>query len=157
MFPVNNMQIPTRRVPFCPASPNSPISSTNTTETASPGAAAELPKFVPTETRASVHRGRPKMEIGLPQVDLPSALQSNDHARIVAALRGPNVNINQQDQHGKTALMFAAENGNAAAIGALLQFKATVNLKDLQGHTALSWAAQSGQAEAVKILLRSGA
>ncbi|MDH5694206.1 MAG: ankyrin repeat domain-containing protein, partial [Gammaproteobacteria bacterium] len=50
------------------------------------------------------------------------------------------VEINQQDNEGRTALMVAAAYGRTKAVESLLNNKAEVNRKDKQGRSAVSWA-----------------
>ena len=61
------------------------------------------------------------------------------------------------DKHGKTALMYAAEKGDAAIVQVMLLgiFKVTtayVNLVDSDGRTALKIAEQKGYKEIVDLL-----
>jgi hypothetical protein len=48
-----------------------------------------------------------------------------------------SIDIDTQDIHGKTALMYACENLNFSSVQALLKFKPNVNMRDINGRTAL--------------------
>src|SRR5437667_276010 len=57
-----------------------------------------------------------------------------------------------KDLHGRTPLLFAAENGHQEVVGQLLS-EAGVDLKDNNGRTPLSFAAENGHQEFVGLLL----
>jgi len=66
--------------------------------------------------------------------------------------------INHPDEDGRTALMYAARNGDTLAVKALLRNGASVNLADDEEETALMKAAASSCTEAtVSALLGAGA
>ena len=66
--------------------------------------------------------------------------------------------VNHQDDHGATALMYAARNGDTEAVNALLRNGASVNLAENDGETALMKAAASScKEETVRALLSAGA
>ena len=66
--------------------------------------------------------------------------------------------VNHQDDGGRTALMYAARNGDTHAANALLRNGALVNLADNDGETALmKAAAYSCNEETVRALLSAGA
>ena len=56
---------------------------------------------------------------------------------------GVKVNINQQNNLGRTALHVAAKNNNKVLVHALLNRQADVNLRDIRNNTALMYAAES--------------
>ena len=58
---------------------------------------------------------------------------------------------------GKTALMRAAEAGDAESVQRLIDAGANVNATDMSGRTALMWAALGGHAGVVRLLLYAGA
>ena len=58
---------------------------------------------------------------------------------------------------GKTALMRAAEAGDADSVQRLIDAGANVNATDMSGRTALMWAALGGHVGAVRLLLYAGA
>jgi ankyrin repeat protein len=65
--------------------------------------------------------------------------------------------VNAQDEHGFTALMYAAGKGNVYCVKVLIGCHANVNAKDNDGRTALMLAASAGKAESVQDLIAAGA
>jgi ankyrin repeat protein len=66
--------------------------------------------------------------------------------------------VNLRNNEGRTALMYAATNGDAPAVNALLRSGASVNIADNNGETAVIKAAtNSCNEETVKALLSAGA
>lgn len=97
--------------------------------------------------------------------ELINAAISRDIAKVNKLLTpGPNgilqVNVNQADNHGRTALYWAACLGHDEVVKALLALKDSrgnllvdVNKADNYGQAALYWAAGNGRTEVVKLLL----
>ena len=78
--------------------------------------------------------------------------------QLVELLIAKRAEVNHRESHGRTALMYAAENGDAPAVNALLRNGALVNLADNNGETALMKAAASSCIEeTVRALLNAGA
>ena len=67
------------------------------------------------------------------------------------------ININAPDDKGKTALMIAAENGEAQTVQLLLDSGANHTLRAKDGQTALMFASFEGKLPAVDALLKAGA
>jgi len=67
------------------------------------------------------------------------------------------VNVNNRDQEGRTALMYAAFNGHDKIIETLLKYETDLNLRDNNGRTALMFAASGSSPNSVKLLLENGA
>ena len=65
--------------------------------------------------------------------------------------------INAKDQHGQTALMYAALQDNAAMIGALFNCGAKLNEKNKEGKTAVELAVENKQHAAIDALRQCGA
>jgi hypothetical protein len=64
------------------------------------------------------------------------------------------VDINSEDNNGRTALSWAAENGDEATVKLLLDTgKVDINSEDNNSRTALSWAVENGDEAIVKLLL----
>ncbi|XP_065343624.1 uncharacterized protein LOC135941815 [Cloeon dipterum] len=68
-----------------------------------------------------------------------------------------NLSINRQDKDGKTALHYAAEEGNLGIAQQLLSQRANVLLKDHNGWTALHYAILTNNQVLVQKLIESGA
>ncbi|KAK6346840.1 hypothetical protein TWF696_006947 [Orbilia brochopaga] len=81
------------------------------------------------------------------------------HGVIDALLRQPTMDLNIPAQSsGKTALMYAAENGHKECVKLILyQTFLHLNNQDLEGNSALKLAAKRGHCEIVKLLLEKGA
>ena len=65
--------------------------------------------------------------------------------------------VNAKDGDGKTALLWAARNGNEKAVTLLLKAGADANAMDCYGNTALVWAVRHGNEKAVELLKQHGA
>ena len=72
-------------------------------------------------------------------------------------LNNPTIVINQQDIHGGTALMYAAEKNNCDMIQLLLDKGADINKANSGGGTVLGYAAIKGNTDAVQCLLKNPA
>lgn len=90
-----------------------------------------------------------------PQSIIPSAI-NNDVSQIKELLKN-GADVNQNDEGGRTALMFAAFNGLNPIVEELLKHQADVNITDANGRTALMFAASGPFPETVKLLLENGA
>ena len=76
----------------------------------------------------------------------------------VNALIAKGINVNEQDEHGWTALQLAAAYGRGDIVDALLANKrADPNIKNSVGRTALMYAAALGYTSIVEALLTAGA
>ncbi|XP_052757357.1 kinase D-interacting substrate of 220 kDa B isoform X4 [Galleria mellonella] len=67
-----------------------------------------------------------------------------------------NVNVDDKDENGTTALMCASENGRVAAVRALLAAGADPCASDTDGWTSLAFAARGGHLSVVKELFDAG-
>jgi ankyrin repeat protein len=72
-------------------------------------------------------------------------------------LLSEGVSIEQKDEKGKTALVWAAEHGLYKTTAYLIKRGADVNAKDIDRGVPLFWAAYRGRTEAVRQLLNHGA
>ena len=80
----------------------------------------------------------------------------------IDTFRQQGKNVNYQNKHGWTALMWTAENGNDSLTRALIDSKADVDLReyykdDKYGYTALMYAASNGHPACVEVLLEKKA
>jgi ankyrin repeat protein len=87
------------------------------------------------------------------QQPLALAAQAGD-ARLVARLLGQGRDVNEADEHGRTALHWAANQGGADVVRRLLACQEVdVNKAFAGGTTALFIASQEGHVEVVRLLL----
>jgi len=84
------------------------------------------------------------------------AAQSNDAAR-VRSLLASDGNPNQADGDSRTALHYAAMNGNLTIIAILIKASAKLDVKDKLGNTPLHLAAERNEPDAAQLLLDVGA
>ena len=75
----------------------------------------------------------------------------------VSQLLASGANVNVGDNQGKTALMWAAETGQADLVNVLIRAGANVNGRDVFGWTALISASYEGRTDCVHLLLQNGA
>jgi ankyrin repeat protein len=79
-----------------------------------------------------------------------------DHKHIVAFLLRKGIDVNQQDEDGYTALIWASERGHKEIVQMLLQHKnIDLNQKGEYGKTALMLASINGHKEIVEMLLQN--
>jgi ankyrin repeat protein len=83
------------------------------------------------------------------------AARQNDAAQVRGLLANDG-NPNQTDQDSRTAMHYAAMNGNLTIIAILIKAKARLDVKDKLGNTPLHLAADRNQAEAAQLLLDVG-
>jgi ankyrin repeat protein len=84
---------------------------------------------------------------------LINAVKNGDEDAVISLL-ARKVDVNGSDDFGRTALHWAAENGQKNIVALLLTNKADVSIKDrLSSSTPLSRAAQNGHLEIVELLL----
>jgi ankyrin repeat protein len=69
----------------------------------------------------------------------------------------PEAVSREAEYSGKTALMWAAETGQADIVRMLLQYGAVVDRGNPKGGTALMYAAVAGHIETIEVLIRAGA
>ena len=67
------------------------------------------------------------------------------------------VNLDAQDEYGKTALFYAVEFGNNGIVKELCDRGANLEVKDRCGHTALSYGVHLKYRRCIKILCSKGA
>ena len=84
------------------------------------------------------------------------ALEAADLAAIDALLTA-GADINARDQHGQTALMNAATNGQVEVVRLLADRGADLNHRAKYGLTAVMLAVVRGHADVVRILVEAGA
>jgi ankyrin repeat protein len=84
------------------------------------------------------------------------AAYNGDVAEIARILSMPS-DVDAQDSHGISALMYAAMQGHAAAVQTLITHNAALELQSSQRFTALLYAVRAGNLETVQVLLRAKA
>jgi len=87
---------------------------------------------------------------------LLKAIERGDDKKTKRLLEG-GTDPNATDDSGRTALMYAAVNGQTDLIGVLIDRGARINVSSKAGETALTLAAHFGDPEGVKLLLENGA
>ena len=76
----------------------------------------------------------------------------------ITVIQSPDIAINQTDNSGRTALIWAAQGGYANVISALINHgDLRINHADFQGNTALTVAAERGHWQVVNQLIHAGA
>jgi uncharacterized protein len=88
--------------------------------------------------------------------NIARAARQND-ANQVRTLVANDGNPNQTDEEQRTAMHYAAMNGNLTIIAILIKASAKLDPKDKLGNTPLHLAADRNQTEAVQLLLDVGA
>ena len=86
--------------------------------------------------------------------NLFNAARTDDLASLRSALRA-GADANSRDEHGATALMYAAAFGSLDSLQLLIDSRADVNAGSAEGSTALMWS--TGDAAKVRLLLARGA
>ena len=81
----------------------------------------------------------------------------DDANALAAKLLQAGLDINQQDEHGDSALHMAGFYGSLERIKFLLDHGANINLRDKQGNTLLMTAQKQGRTDIVEYLLAKGA
>jgi ankyrin repeat protein len=84
------------------------------------------------------------------------AVETADLAAIDAQLAS-GADIDARDEHGQTALMNAARDGQASVVRLLVERRAGLNHHAKYGLTALMLAVIRGHAEVVRVLVEAGA
>ncbi|CCD26259.1 palmitoyltransferase AKR1 NDAI_0H00850 [Naumovozyma dairenensis CBS 421] len=67
------------------------------------------------------------------------------------------LDVDCQDPHGRTPLLWAAYQGDSLSVAILLKFGASTKITDEGGFTPLHWATVKGQPHVLKYLIRDGA
>ncbi len=86
--------------------------------------------------------------------DLLIAAKNNDTVKVKQALAS-GADINNQDKHGYTALMRAADRGNLTVVKLLLKNNANTSKQNASGYTALMLAIVNGYIDLVESLLET--
>ena len=86
---------------------------------------------------------------------LISAAKKNDRKSIEALMNSTKYSylFGKRDESGKTALMWAAQNGSTEAAELLIQNSKEAGMQDNKGMSALMWAAYAGQPKIVEMFI----
>ncbi|CAK4700197.1 hypothetical protein LEN26_001386 [Aphanomyces euteiches] len=89
------------------------------------------------------------------QTPLHAAVLGKQSIKVVKYLVDCNIDVDSQDIHGRTALMFAAKNGDTDIVKLLLQQEPLVDIIGKDYESALFYAAKAGQVGVVNLLLKA--
>lgn len=89
--------------------------------------------------------------------ELRRRVEDGDYAAAEKLLGNPEVNPDDQDEEGYTALMLAAEGDTPELVTLLIKADADLDLQNHEGETALIAAVRRGPVEATRLLLMAGA
>lgn len=90
--------------------------------------------------------------------DIFDCARTRDFKQLVNILsQNPNIDLDEKNHRGYSALMLAVYNGEKDCCEALLRYGADVNSTDLTGNTVLMASAFKGDIETIKLLLEFGA
>ncbi len=76
---------------------------------------------------------------------------------VVAQLISKGHDLEERDDDGMTALMWASYNGEADTARVLAEYGASLEAVDREGMTALMWASREGHADTARVLVEHGA
>src|SRR5215472_7670381 len=87
--------------------------------------------------------------------NLARAAAQNDAAHVKLSVEN-GANPNQSDDQSRTALHYAAMNGNLQIVAILIKAKAKLDVRDKLGNTPLHLATERNQTEVLQLLLDVG-
>ena len=76
---------------------------------------------------------------------------------LTALYNNYNINVNERDENGNTALLWSANNGHLDCVKFLVQQGAGIHDKNKTGNTAALLSAYSGYLDCLKYLIQQGA
>lgn len=115
-------------------------------------------KLLPSRTKFRTHATVKVSPMGhdhLAERKLRDSVQKSDTSTLFELIN-KGVNVSGADSKHRTALHFAAAQGNAQTLKVLLENGANPNAKDLNGNTPLHLAACTNQVKIVTLLLQAG-
>lgn len=115
-------------------------------------------KLLPSRTKFRTHATVKVLPMGhdhLAERKLRDSVQKSDTSTLFELIN-KGVNVSGADSKHRTALHFAAAQGNAQTLKVLLENGANPNAKDLNGNTPLHLAACTNQVKIVTLLLQAG-
>ncbi|XP_035264857.1 ankyrin repeat domain-containing protein 17 [Anguilla anguilla] len=81
--------------------------------------------------------------------------ESGARVKFTRLLLEKGADVNCQDEHGRTALSLACEQGHLDSIKLLVQFNADPEVSDAWGNSALMYAAYAGHSQVLEFLVRA--
>lgn len=81
--------------------------------------------------------------------------EHSTRSKFTQLLLEKGADVNNQDEHGRTALSLACELGHLDAVKLLVQFSANPDLTDTWGNSALMYAAYGGHSQILDFLIRA--
>ncbi|XP_046712074.1 inversin-A [Silurus meridionalis] len=81
--------------------------------------------------------------------------EHNTRSKFTQLLLEKGADVNNRDEHGRTALSLACELGHLDVIKLLVQFNANPELTDAWGNSALTYAAYGGHSQVLDFLIRA--
>ncbi|MCO8122956.1 ankyrin repeat domain-containing protein [Stieleria sp. TO1_6] len=117
--------------------------------------AAKTESAAKTETAATSDGSKPSDPLYSPEAFRDAAL--NGKQRVVQVCLDDNIDVNDADVNGFTALAMAAYNGHDEIVKLLLKKNATVDVRDAEGKTPLIHASSGPYPTTVQLLLDAGA
>ncbi|MBR2362711.1 MAG: ankyrin repeat domain-containing protein [Spirochaetaceae bacterium] len=85
------------------------------------------------------------------------AVHSGETVEIIKQMLESGADVNEEDEDGQTALMFAVSNNAIQSVELLLNAGAEIDAQDIEGFTALMHGITKGSLESVECLLKAGA
>jgi ankyrin repeat protein len=82
------------------------------------------------------------------------AVEQGDTELVKEQLDSGSFDVNESDEHGRTALIKAAKHGHVDIVRVLVSRGADVNARDNRGTNALYWASSNGHTDIVEELIR---
>lgn len=98
-----------------------------------------------------VSMGKPDQNGRTPLMWAAGPFGSKDLIRFLIAAKA---DVNARDNNGRTALSFAAEQGNNSVTEELIRNGANIDLADNEGKTPLMWACEKGHPKMIQLLLQ---
>ena len=99
--------------------------------------------------------GKPSVVLSLCcSLSVPPILLSSNTDSVQQVLHDLGVDLDVQNNNGKTAAMFASLKGHVESVKLLHEMKADLTLRDKDGSTAVHYAAVLGRTEMLKVMSR---
>ncbi len=111
-----------------------------------------------TPQRLAMENGHSRaLDLMKPQGGLLEACKNNQKRTIQTLLKNGGEDVNQTDELGNTALIYACRHNARDVVRRLLNSHADPNLANERNHVPLHFAAQSGSSDVITLLMKAGA